>query len=157
MPNPCALHTECSATGMMQSRVSTYFRSLRQGGSACSAGPSGPAEFYCRHCLLPHQVLTGLGKGVKCEWQGQRVAVTKSRCSAGGKSRPGWGEIEGGVGLCSSCPGYIGCPSHCIASGCTDMLPWNQYMPLLLGLQQTKPQRWQEHFPRLPLKGYHGR
>lgn len=30
-------------------------------------------------------------------------------------------------------------------------------MPRLLGLQQTKPQRWQEHFPRFPLKGYHWR
>lgn len=28
-----------------------------------------------------------------------------------------------------------------------DMLLWNRYMPLLLGLWQIKSQRWQEYFP----------
>lgn len=53
----------------------------------------------------------------------------------------------GGIGLCSSCSGHTGCHGHDIFSGCTDMLLWNQYMPLLLGLWQIKSQCWQEDFP----------
>lgn len=47
-PVPCT--QSCSATGMMQSSLPTYFRSLRQGGSA---------EFYYRHCRLPHDDSAG--------------------------------------------------------------------------------------------------
>lgn len=104
-------------------------------GSSGTARPCSPSWVL----LLPPQVPSWLGtEGSVNSWDRQNDDKVHIPCTVTGPEREKAAEdkleTQRVSGPCLSCSGFTGCHWHYISSLCTDMLLWNQYMPLPLGL-----------------------